>query len=152
MIPFPEQRIAPETPTSKLWRWWTAKGWSWNTNDTYQSLTVTNDQDLRIPIFFDRTQIKIIDVFQIWMFNIKSVNGIPFRGYFDVSIDQSWIRRQFIATGSPPDYGTAVILNFDESEIKGKQHVTFDLHYYGQPLFLKSLELYAVLTRSHTKK
>jgi len=75
MIQFPEQRIARESPVSKLWLWWTSKGWSWDVRDSYQSFTITNGQTLRLPFFFDRHDIKCVDVFQIWLFNIKPVSS-----------------------------------------------------------------------------
>jgi len=145
VIQFPEQRIAREAPVEKLWRWWTGNGWSWDVRDKYQSLTLANGETLRIPIFFDRREIRVIDVFQIWFVNIRAVNRLSFRGYFDVFLNGTWTRRQFLATGFPPEWGTTIILNFDDSDIKYRDRVIFDVRYYGNPLFIKSLELYSVI-------
>jgi len=161
MITFPEQRIAREAPVEKLWRWLTAKGWSWDVNDKYQSLTVKNGETLRIPIFFDRHEIKTVDVFQIWLMNAKASLSLwqrfvtklkslrasvqIYHGYFDLYIDGKWARRHFVGTGASPDWGTNLMLNFDDSEILNRAHVIFDVRYFGYPLFIKSLELYAVI-------
>ena len=161
MIQFPEQRIAREAPVEKLWRWWIGNRWSWDVGDKYQSLTIKNGETLRIPIFFDRHDIKYVDAFQIWLMNIKASPSLwqrfirklksltkgpqIYQGYIDLYIDGKHVRRHFLGTGLPPDWGTNVILNFDDSEIMNREHVTFDVRYYGQPLFVKSLELYSVI-------
>jgi len=179
MIQFPEQRIGREASVEKLWRWWTPKGWSWDVNDKYQSLTIKNGDTLRIPIFFDRHEVKSVDVFQIWLNNIIAVNltlwqrfisklkslvlelfpsaeapyissseGVApyiYHGYLDLYIDSKWVRRYFVGAQSVPNWGTLVVLNFDESEIMQGDHIIFDLRYCGQRLFVKSLELYAVI-------
>jgi hypothetical protein len=131
-------------------------------NDRYVSLTLTNGSILRLPIFFDRAEIKNVDVFQIWLMNLKPLASWTTRllirlrsllagvryyiGYFDVYLDSKKIRRQYVGAGLPPDWGTNVILNFDDSEIALREHVVFELRYYGYRLFVKSLELYSVVS------
>jgi len=153
---FPKERVSIESPASKYWRWWAKSKtncqepphWSWDADeDQYVSLTLKSGDSIIIPIEFDRTVILGVDVFQIWLQNLQSISTLPGNGALQVRVNNEWRRLQLLrAPGSGYAYGTSLILNFDDPlDIRGAGLATFKLDYSGDPILVKSLELYAVV-------
>lgn len=147
-ISVPPINVTSEVKTAKIWRWLTTNGdWGWDIAKQKPKRIYFGDGSvLNLTVSFDRTSIKKVDVFQVWLFNLRSETmKNPANGTIRVILNGKRLWDQMLAAPPKLRWGTSCIINLDETHFKGAETAKLNLTFLGDLMSTKSLEYYSVM-------
>jgi hypothetical protein len=144
----PPINVTAEVKTAKIWRWLTTNG-DWGSDIAKQKpkrIYFGDGSVLNLAIKFDRTSVRKVDVFQVWLFNLRSeTRKNPASGTIRVVLNGKRLWDQVLAAPRWPRWGTSCIINLDETHFKDAEMAKLNLGFKGDSMSTKSLEYYSVM-------